>query len=58
MVKSFKPKHWIAIDDMPLGTNFQRLNIPKWRHIQVDGAFGYGGRLRDKVEECVKRLQR
>jgi len=32
--------------------------IPMWRHIQVDGDFGNGGRLRDKVEECINKLNR
>ena len=57
-VKTFKPDNWIAIDDMPLRYSFQSLKIPKWRHVQVDGDFGYGGRLRDKVDECVKKLNR
>lgn len=57
-VRTFKPKKWIAIDDMPLGINFQRLSIPKWRHVQVDGDFGVGGRLRNKIDECVKKLQK
>jgi hypothetical protein len=29
-----------------------------WRHVQVDGDHGVGGRLRDKVEECIKKLER
>lgn len=57
-IKAFKPERWIAIDDMPLGYYFKQLRIPQWRHIQVDGSFGGGGRLRDKVEECVKKLAR
>lgn len=57
-VKSFKPKHWVTIDDMPLNISFKRLRIPQWRHIQVDGDFGMGGRLRDKVDDIVKRLER
>ena len=55
-VKAFKPKHWVAIDDMPLGINFQRLGIPKWRHMFVDG--GEGRRLRDLKEEIIKRLNK
>lgn len=57
-VKSFRPRHWITIDDMPLNKTFKRLNIPQWRHIQVDGDFGTGGRLRDKIDECVNKLNR
>jgi hypothetical protein len=57
-VKTFKPTHWIAIDDLHLKSGFKSLRIPQWRHVQVDGDFGYGGRLRDKVEECVKKLNR
>jgi hypothetical protein len=29
-----------------------------WRHVQVDGDFGRGGRLRDKVDECIKKLNK
>lgn len=57
-VKSFRPEHWIAIDDMPLKSCFKRLNIPQWRHVSVDGDFGRGGKLRDKVEECVQKLNK
>jgi hypothetical protein len=57
-VKTFKPKHWVAIDDMPLGVNFMRLGIPKWRHVQVDGDFGIGGKLKDKVEQTIKLLNK
>lgn len=51
-VKAFKPKHWIAVDDMPLGHHFKELGIPKWRHVHASGD------LRNKVEECVKKLER
>lgn len=57
-VKSFKPESWIAIDDLPLGTSFNRLRIPKWRHVQVRGDYGNGQRLRDKIEECVNKLNK
>ena len=57
-VRCFRPHHWIAIDDMPLKLGFQSLRIPKWRHIQVDGDWGHGGRLRDKVDETIKLLNR
>jgi hypothetical protein len=29
-----------------------------WRHVQVDGDNGYGGRLRDKIDECVEKLNK
>ena len=32
--------------------------IPMWRHVQVDGDWGFGGRLRDKIEECINKLNR
>lgn len=57
-VKTFRPTHWVAIDDLPLKSTFKSLRIPKWRHIQVDGAHGYGGRLANKVDEVVKLLNR
>lgn len=57
-VKMFKPKNWIAIDDLNLSHSFKSLNVPKWKHIQVDGDYGYGGRLRDKIEECVTKLNK
>lgn len=59
-VKTFKPTNWIAIDDMNLGREFKFMKprIPSWRHVQVDGDWGNGGRLRDKVEECVTKLNR
>lgn len=57
-VKSYKPKNWLAIDDMDLKYGFQSLRIPQWRHIQVDGDYGFGGRLRDKIEECVTKLNK
>lgn len=57
-VKTFKPDNWIAIDDLQISHSFQSLRVPKWRHVQVDGDFGYGGRLRDKVEECVTKLNK
>ena len=57
-VKTFKPKNWIAIDDMPLGSSFKHFGIPQWRLVQADGDFGTGHRLRDKIEECVTKLNR
>ena len=59
-VKVNKVSNWIAIDDMNLSKEFKYLKprIPMWRHVQVDGDWGHGGRLRDKVEECIKILER
>ena len=57
-VKSFKPDSWIAIDDMQLSYSFMSLKIPKWRHVQVDGDFGNGGKLKDKMDECINKLNR
>ncbi len=59
-VKVNKVSNWIAIDDMNLSKEFKYLKprIPMWRHVQVDGDWGHGGRLRDKVEECIKKLER
>jgi hypothetical protein len=34
------------------------MKIPQWRHVQVDGDWGQGGRLRDKIDECIKKLER
>jgi hypothetical protein len=57
-VKSFKPTNWISIDDMQLNFGYKSLGIPQWRHVQVNGDFGYGGKLRDKVDECITKLNR
>jgi hypothetical protein len=57
-VKTFKPTNWISIDDMRLNLGFKSLGIPQWHHVQVDGDWGRGGRLRDKIEECVTKLNR
>jgi hypothetical protein len=57
-VKDNKISNWIAIDDLNLAKEFKWMGIPKWRHVQVDGDFGYGGRLRDKVDECIKKLNK
>jgi len=58
--KDNKISNWIAIDDLNLSREFKWMKprIPMWRHVQVDGDFGYGGRLRDKVEECINKLNR
>jgi hypothetical protein len=57
-VKSFKPTNWISIDDMKLNFGYKSLGIPQWRHVQVDGDFGYGGKLRNKIDECITKLNR
>ena len=58
--KDNKISNWIAIDDLRLGEQFKwtKPRIPMWRHVEVDGDFGYGGRLRDKVDECIEKLNR
>lgn len=58
--KDNKISNWIAIDDLDLYHAFKWMT-PKtsmWRHVQVDGDHGFGGRLRDKVDECIKKLER
>lgn len=58
--KDNKISNWIAIDDLDLYHTFKWMT-PKtsmWRHVQVDGDHGVGGRLRDKVDECIKKLER
>lgn len=57
-VKQFKPTNWISIDDMQLNFGYKSLGIPQWHHVQVNGDFGYGGKLRDKVNECITKLNR
>ena len=58
--KDNKISNWIAIDDLRLGNEFKwmRPRIPMWRHVAVDGDYGNGGRLRDKIEECINKLNR
>ena len=59
-VKDNKISNWISIDDMKLNEQYKWMKpaVPQWRHVQVDGDFGDGGRLRDKVEECINKLNR
>ena len=59
-VKDNKVSNWISIDDMKLDEQYKWMKpkVPMWRHVQVDGDFGFGGRLRDKVDECIKKLER
>jgi hypothetical protein len=58
--KDNKISNWIAVDDLDLYHTFKWLTpkTPMWRHVQVDGDHGTGGRLRDKVDECIKKLER
>jgi hypothetical protein len=57
-VKQFKPTNWISIDDMQLNFGYKSLGIAQFHHVQVDGDWGYGGKLRDKVGECITKLNR
>jgi hypothetical protein len=59
-VKDNKISNWIAIDDLDLYHAFKWLTprVSMWRHVSVDGDHGYGGRLRDKVDECITKLNR
>lgn len=59
-VKDNKISNWISIDDMKLNEQYKWMKpkVPQWRHVQVDGDWGYGGKLRDKVDECIKKLNR
>lgn len=58
--KDNKISNWIAIDDLDLYHAFKWLTprVSMWRHVSVDGDHGYGGRLRDKVDECINKLNR
>ena len=49
-------KRWVAIDDLNLSPWFKHYNYPGYRHVSVDGDFGYGGKLRNKVDEIIKIL--
>ena len=59
-VKDNKVSNWIAIDDLNLANQFKFMSPrkPMWRHVQVDGDHGFGGRLRDKVDKCIEKLNR
>lgn len=50
--------NWVAIDDLDLASGFSYFKYPKYRHVQVDGDHGHGGRLRDKVEDIIKILNK
>ena len=58
--KDNKITNWIAIDDLNLSGEFKWMvsRIPMWRHVAVDGDHGFGGKLRDKVDECINKLNR
>jgi hypothetical protein len=56
--KDNKITNWISIDDMKLNKEYKWMKVPQWRHVQVDGDWGFGGRLRDKVDECIEKLNR
>jgi len=59
-VKDNKISNWISIDDMKLNEEYKWMKpkVPQWRHVQVDGDWGTGGRLRDKIDECILKLNR
>lgn len=59
-VKDNKVSNWISIDDMKLNEQYKWMKpkVPQWRHVQVDGDWGCGGKLRDKVDECIEKLNR
>jgi len=59
-VKDNRIRKWIAIDDLNLSNEFKHMRprIPMWRHVQVDGDHGDGGRLRDKIDECIYKLNK
>jgi len=59
-VKDNKITNWISIDDMKLNKQYKWLTpkVPQWRHVQVDGDWGFGGRLRDKIDECITKLNK
>ena len=58
--KDNKITNWIAIDDLNLSGEFKWMvsRIPMWRHVAVNGDHGFGGKLRDKVDECINKLNR
>lgn len=53
-----KVKNWIAIDDMDIASQFKWMQVPHWRHVQVDGDSEVIGRMRDKVDECISKLNK
>jgi len=43
---------------MQLNYGYKSLGIPQFHHVQVSGDWGSGGKLRDKVDECITKLNR
>jgi hypothetical protein len=41
-----------------LASGFSYFKYPKYRHVQVDGDHGNGGKLRDKVDDIIKILNK
>jgi hypothetical protein len=56
--KDNRIRNWIAVDDMNLKAQFKFMGVPQWRHIQTNGDWGQGGRLRDKVDEMILKLEK
>jgi hypothetical protein len=57
-VRAYRPKHWVAIDDLPLKPSFKSLRVPLWRHVEVCGMMGHEIRLQNKINEVIKQLKR
>ena len=57
-VKDNKISNWIAIDDLNVALHFKFMNIPQWRHVKVNGEMQFKGKLRNKVDECITKLNR
>lgn len=57
-VNDNKVKNWVAIDDLNLGEQFKWMKKPMWKHVQVDGDLGDDKMLRNKVDECISKINR
>jgi len=57
-VKDNKISNWIAIDDLNVALHFKFMNIPQWRHVKVNGEMQFKGKLRNKIDECITKLNR
>jgi hypothetical protein len=57
-VKDNRISNWIAIDDLNVAVNFKFMNIPQWRHVKVNGEMQFKGKLRNKIDECITKLNR
>jgi hypothetical protein len=55
-VKDNRIANWIAVDDMNLKAQFKYMKVPQRQHVQTNGDWGQGGRLRDKIDECINKL--